>query len=134
VRAHGLGHRLHHGRDQAGPGHLSGSGNTATATSPSFTPLATGTYCFLGVYSGDGNYAGGSDGSTTRECFTVTPATPGVMTAPANASITLGGSDSDTATVTGTGGVTPTGTVTFYVCGPTASATACTTAGTNLGR
>jgi hypothetical protein len=78
--------------------------------------VATGTYCFLGVYSGDTNYAGASDGSTTRECFTVTPATPGVTTTPANVPITVGGSDSDTATVTGTAGVTPTGSVTFYVC------------------
>ncbi len=112
---------------------LSGSGNSATATGPSYTPAATGIYCFLGVYSGDGNYAGGSDGSTTRECFTVTVATPGVTTAPTSGTIILGGSDSDGATVTGTDSVTPTGTVTFYVCGPFTTATACTTAGTKLG-
>ena len=118
---------------KVGAGTLAGSGNTATAASPSFTPTATGIYCFLGVYSGDGNYATRSDGSTTRECFAVTPATPGVSSSPANATITLGNSDTDTATVTGVLGVTPTGTVTFYVCGPFASATACTTSGTKLG-
>jgi len=112
---------------------LAGSAGTATATGPASTPLATGTYCFLGVYSGDTNYAGRSDGSTTRECFGVTPAPPGVTTSPANGNVVLGGSDTDTATVTGVLGVTPTGTVTFYVCGPLTTATACTTSGTKLG-
>ncbi len=112
---------------------VSGSGGTATATSPAYSPTATGTYCFLGVYSGDGNYSGASDGSTTRECFTVTKATPGVTTSPTKSSIVLGNSDTDGVSVTGVSGVTPTGTVTFYVCGPFSTATACTTAGTNLG-
>jgi hypothetical protein len=116
-----------------GPVTLTGSGGTATATSPAYTPLATGFYCFLGVYSGDGIYLGGSDGSTTRECFSVTVAPPGVTTTPAQASIVLGTANSDTATVTGVGAVTPTGTVTFYVCGPFATVTACTTSGTDLG-
>ena len=112
---------------------LSGSAGTATATSPAYTPTATGTYCFLGVYSGDTNYSAASDGSTTRECFTVTAAPPGVTTAPGHSTIVLGNTNTDAATVTGVGGVTPTGTVTFYVCGPFATATACTTAGTDLG-
>ena len=76
---------------------------------------------------------GGSDSSTTRECFTVTLAPPGVTTSPTNTTIVLGNSNTDNATVTGVGGVTPTGTVTFYVCGPHGTATACTTAGTKLG-
>ena len=78
---------------------LTGSGNTATATGPSFTPSATGTYCFVGVYSGDSNYAGASDGSTTRECFTVTRYTPSVTTSPGKSSIVFGTSNTDTATV-----------------------------------
>ena len=56
-----------------------------------------------------------------------------MATTPTNPSITLGGSNTDGVTVTGVGGVTPTGTVTFYVCGPFTSATACTAAGTKLG-
>jgi hypothetical protein len=112
---------------------LTGSAGVATATSPSFTPLAAGTYCFLGVYSGDGNYLGGSDGSTIRECFTDTPAAPAISTMPGHASIVFGNSDTDTATVTGVAGVTPTGSVHFYVCGPLVSATTCTTSGTDLG-
>ena len=74
---------------------LTGSAGTATATSPAYTPTATGTYCFLGVYSGDSNYTGGSDGSTTRECFTVTVAPPGVTTAPGHSTIVLGNSNTD---------------------------------------
>ena len=106
---------------------VAGSAGTATATSPAFTAPATGTYCFLGVYSGDGNYAGASDGSTTRECFTVTVATASVVTTPTASGIVLGQADSDTVTVTGdTAGGSPTGTVTFYVCGPTTDATPCT--------
>ena len=113
---------------------LTGTGGTATASEPVvYTPTTTGTYCFLGVYSGDGNYAGASDSSTTRECFTVTMPLPGVTTSPASSSIVLGASNSDNATVTGVGGVTPTGSITFYVCGPFTTATACTTAGTKLG-
>ena len=79
---------------------LTGGAGTATATSPAYTPGATGTYCFLGVYSGDGNYAAGSDGSS-RECFVVTMATPSVMTTPTASSIKLGHTNTDTVIVTG---------------------------------
>jgi hypothetical protein len=113
---------------------VSGSGSTASAKSPAYTPTGTGTYCFLGVYSGDSKYAGASDSSGSRECFTVGGAPPSeITTAPTRASITLGQSDADTGYVNGTGGVTPTGNVTFYVCGPFTTATACTTNGTKLG-
>jgi hypothetical protein len=47
--------------------------------------------------------------SSTFGCVTVT-------TAPRSASVAPGVSDTDTATVTGDGGVTPAGTVHFYVC------------------
>jgi hypothetical protein len=47
-----------------------GSGNTATATSPSFTPNSPGTWCFRADYSGDSNYHPSGDGSS-GECFTV---------------------------------------------------------------
>ncbi|HTT86311.1 MAG TPA: hypothetical protein VMF60_02990, partial [Acidimicrobiales bacterium] len=120
--------------DNLGSVNLSGSAGTASATSPAYTPTSTGTYCFLGVYSGDTNYSSASDSSTSRECFMVTPATPGVTTQPAHGSIVLGNSNTDTATVTGNpGGPAPTGSVHFYVCGPFTTATACTSAGTDLG-
>jgi hypothetical protein len=105
---------------------LTGSGATATATSAAFTPTTTGTYCFLGVYSGDANYMAGSDGSTARECFLVTVAPSTVVTAPTSATIRIGQTDTDTVVVTGSAGATPTGTVTFYVCGPTKTAVPCT--------
>jgi len=106
-----------------------------TATSVPFTPEATGSYCFLAVYSGDGSYNPASDGSTTDECFTVTVDTPNLNTQPDPAYFMVGGSTKDTATVTGVSGLTPTGSVTFYVCGPEQSSTAvsCSDAGTNVG-
>jgi Putative Ig domain len=52
-------------------GLTAGAGNIATATSPSFTPTASGYWCFAGYYSGDLNYNVSSDTSTT-ECFDVT--------------------------------------------------------------
>ncbi len=103
---------------------LVGSGGGATATTAAVTPTATGSYCFLGVYSGDSSYASVSDGSTLNECFTVAMADPGVTTKPANATIVIGASDTDNATVIGADGVTPTGSVHFYECA--GSSTPCT--------
>ena len=105
-----------------------------SATSPSFVPSALGTYCFRADYSGAGNYLGSSDGSTS-ECFTVTPADSTTTSTPANASIQLAGSTTDSVTVSGnaTGG-TPNGKVTFSVCGPLGSASGCLTGGTLLGQ
>jgi hypothetical protein len=54
------------------------------------------------------------------------PCTSGIRTN-ASASTHVGGTISDTATVTGAGAGAPTGTVTFTVCGPFATPTACTT-------
>ena len=54
------------------------------------------------------------------------PCTSGITTT-ASASVNVGGSISDTATVTGSGAGDPTGTVTFTVCGPFLAPTACTT-------
>jgi hypothetical protein len=106
-----------------------------TATSVPFTPEATGSYCFLAVYSGDASYNTASDGSTTDECFTVTVDNPNLNTQPDPADFTVGGSTRDTATVTGAYGLTPTGSVTFYVCGPeqTSPAVSCSDAGTDVG-
>jgi hypothetical protein len=44
--------------------------NTASATSPDFTPSSPGTWCFRGEYSGGPGYSVSSDGSVS-ECFTV---------------------------------------------------------------
>ncbi|HEX4862597.1 MAG TPA: hypothetical protein VFV02_00905, partial [Acidimicrobiales bacterium] len=52
------------------------SGSTSTATSPVFTPTSAGTWCFSAVYSGDSNYLGSQDNTTSTntdssECVTV---------------------------------------------------------------
>jgi hypothetical protein len=107
------------GGSDLGTADLSGSGGTATATSAGFAASSPGSYCFLGVYSGDTNYTSASDGSTSDECFTVTSGTSELTTTPSNNGYTsLGTPETDTATVTGDGGVTPTGAITFYFCGP----------------
>ena len=54
-------------------GVTAGANDTATATSPAFTPTSTGYWCFAGYYSGDSNYGASSDASTD-ECFDVTSA------------------------------------------------------------
>ena len=105
---------------------LSGAAGIAAATSASYAPSGTGTSCFLAIYSGDANYTSTPDSSTTAECFTTT--TGSEFTArPDPAFFDQGSSTADDATVTGTDGL-PTGTVTFYVCGPFAVTTACSDA------
>jgi hypothetical protein len=105
---------------------VTGTGNTVSATN-TFRPTTTGSYCFSDVYVGDDHYSPVFDASIANHCFTVTPAGSVVTSAPASASVGLGTSDTDTATVTSTAdGVVPTGTVTFYECGPDTTATACT--------
>jgi len=116
------------------PVHLTlGAGNASSATSPAFTPAGTGTWCFAGLYSGSSNYLASSD-STTDECFQVTAGSSVTTSAPAQATIVTGSSNSDVATVAGNAaGGSPTGTVSFYECGPTAVATACTSTANPLG-
>ncbi len=92
---------------------LDGSG---TATSPSYTPMATGGYRFQAFYNGDSNfYAGHSDPNDPDEALLVEPATPGVKTTLSDNTITLGDSVTDSVTVTGVLGIVPTGTVDFKV-------------------
>ncbi len=81
-------------------------------------PLQAGSYSFLAAYSGDANYT-----ASTSSCepFSVlqgsAAAATTVFDAATNAAWagteTVGASAYDTATVTGAGGVTPTGTVTY---------------------
>ena len=119
----------------------SGPNDSATATSPAFTPTTAGYWCVAGYYSGDGNYSPSSDNSLTQvagggfsECFDVTVGPSSTNTTPAAKSITLGQADAGIGTVTGnTFGGSPTGTVTFYECGPTATATRCTSTTDPLG-
>jgi hypothetical protein len=87
------------------------------ATSDAFQPTSAGTWCFRGEYGGDTNYDASVDQSTA-ECFTVEQADSRTATMPGDATITLGQTNTDQATVTGVGGVTPTGSVAFFLCGP----------------
>jgi hypothetical protein len=110
-----------------------GDGLTSSAASASFTPTSTGYWCFAGDYSGDTNYASSAD-NTTDECFDVTSASTSTTTAPTASTIVLGQTDTDGATVTGNqAGGSPTGSVTFYECGPTAAPEPCTSTADQVG-
>jgi trimeric autotransporter adhesin len=107
---------------------LSGTSNPVSVTSASFQPSSAGYWCFTAAYPGDSHYTGNTD-TTADGCFDVTTplGTTSDANSPAGGSITLGGTDTDTATVTGTGATTPpTGTVDFYECGPGSSPAPCT--------
>jgi hypothetical protein len=98
---------------------LSGTGDSATVTA-TFTAPTNGRYCFYNSYAGDSHYGSIADASDNL-CFTPASAIPAVTAAPALPEIQLLGSDTDTATVTGQAGALPSGTITFYVCGPSSS-------------
>ncbi len=98
-------------------GLTAGSNNTSSASSVSFTPTSTGYWCFAAYYSGDSNYAQSDDSTTTDGCFDVTAATSTTTTTPGSATIVLGSTNTDIASVAGNAaGGAPTGTVTFYYC------------------
>jgi hypothetical protein len=120
------------GGTNIGTGTLSGSGATASATSPdvntSASPLTPGRYCFRAEWPGDTHYPtpltefGGATG--TNECFTVRTIPTTTTTTPSTGSggtTTFGSSVTDHAVVQATlsGDGTPTGTVTFFICDPT---------------
>jgi len=119
-------------------------GDVSTFTLPTGdaeAPTSVGTYCYNAAYTATtgGSYASVASQSDT-ECFAVTPASSVTTTqqsaaASGRGSIVIGpgGTVTDTATVTGNvAGAAPTGTVTFTECGPTASASVCTS-GTAVG-
>jgi len=120
------------GGTNIGTGTLSGSGATASATSPdvntSASPLTPGRYCFRAEWPGDTNYPaaltefGGATG--TNECFTVQTIATTTTTTPSAGSggtATFGSQVTDHAIVQAvqSGDGTPTGTVTFFICDPT---------------
>jgi hypothetical protein len=93
---------------------VTGNGNYP---SDPFTPTAAGTYRWIAAYSGDtNNNAVTTACNDANEASVVAPAKPTIVTS-ASAPITLGsGTISDTATLSG--GVAPTGTITFTLFGP----------------
>ena len=86
------------------------------ATSDPYTPMAAGSYHFRAIYSGDSNYFGAQSGDLA-EPLTVEKYTPTVTTELSATTITLGGSITDTVTVTGLPSPfpVPTGSVQFQV-------------------
>ena len=82
----------------------------------SFSPDTAGTYRWIASYSGDAkNLSSTGACNDEGENDTVNKDNPGISTV-ASADVTIGGSLSDTATVSG--GNNPTGTVTFRLYGP----------------
>ena len=102
------------------------SASQGIANSSGFTPTSAGNWCFAGYYLGNANYTASAD-ATIDECVNVTLAPTSTTSKPTNTSIDLGQANTDLATVS-TGDNTagsPTGTVSFYECGPTSTPTAC---------
>ena len=98
-----------------------------------FAPAEGGYYCFGAYYSGDSNYSASSD-TSTDECFFVAGAASATTSTPTSSSIVLGNGNTDGAVVTGNSdGGSPTGTVTFYECGPTPTAQSCTSQANQIG-
>ncbi|MFH8250323.1 hemagglutinin [Microbacterium sp. B2969] len=120
------------GGTSVGSTNLTGTAYPATVVSPTAYVTSAGRYCWRGVFSGDpANGIPGSNDSAVNECFTVNPVTPGLATT-AGDDVYLGGSVSDSATLsgtatqpanpvinlTGTGGAAAGGSVTFTLYGP----------------
>ena len=111
------------GNGQATETLLAAPSDTATATSPSFTPTSAGTWCFSATYAGDSNYGSTSDNTTngnldSNECVLVGKAST-TTTTQTSGNVTFGpsGTATDTVTVTGNSvGGSPSGTVSFYAC------------------
>jgi hypothetical protein len=102
--------------------------STASVT---INPTSTGWFCLLDQYGGDGHYKAVSDNDTATECLDVTSGgqtyTPTIKSSLSATTIPSNGSTVDTATVTGNGTAgSPTGSISFFLCGPTSVATSCT--------
>lgn len=97
-----------------------GTVSGASATSGAFT-LLPGSYEVQAVYSGDANNAGATS-TCGDEAMVVNKAQPSIGTVLSSTSVTVPGTFTDTANVTGGDG--PTGSVTFYIY-PGSSETVC---------
>ena len=71
-----------------------------TATSPTLTPRAAGTYCFRAEYGGDANYASSADGGR-GECFTVAKSTVTSSETPSDPTTTMAAGNNANVVVTG---------------------------------
>jgi hypothetical protein len=115
-----------------------GTGNTATATSLPFVPSYgyVGYWCIAAYYSGDAYYAPSSGGvSAAAGCVYDTSLTQSIVTSvPTLSTISLGQSVADVSTVTGnTTYGSPTGALSFDMCGPSVTPTSCYSASEPVG-
>ena len=111
------------------------SASQGIANSSGLTATSAGYWCFAGYYQGGANYTASSD-ATADECVNVTLAHTSTTSKPTNTTIELGQANTDLATVATGGNVeggSPTGTVSFYECGPTSTPVACTSKAHRVG-
>jgi hypothetical protein len=112
------------------------SPGSASATSESFTPNATGRWCWRGEYvpAAGSPYDPRSD-SDSSECLTVITLQTTINTTPSSTSIDLGQSVTDHAQVDGSvDGGPPAGTVKFFICSPAELTNGvCSSGGTQVG-
>ena len=105
-------------------------GGTSATETTSWTPPSPGTYYWLATYNGDANNSVNTScgGSDPNEQITVNTASPGMTTqaSPTSATVGVGITVTDTATLTG--GDSPSGTVTFGLYTDTTCTTAVTPA------
>jgi hypothetical protein len=114
---------------------------SSTATSASVAPTGVGFYCFRVLYTPDATagYSPGQSTSTTNECVEVISRGTGTVSTPQTSATETGTFTNATSAAIGSwirdeavvsAATTPTGSIAFSVCGPTAAAAECTTGGT----
>jgi hypothetical protein len=109
-----------------------GPNNTASVTSGPFTATAPGRYCFRSWYFGSTVY-GGSYDANQNECFFV-KVTSSVSSTLSPPWVRLNENFTDSADVSGNAaGGTPTGSVAFFICGPSESRKTCDQGGSYNG-
>jgi hypothetical protein len=118
------------------------TGIVSTGHSNTVTPTQPGTYCFAAVFTpaAGSTYTGSSDNQSgtldASECFTATPAATVTTTIASVTTVILGpgGTVADSVAVSGVAPLgLPTGTVAFFVCGPSSAPALCTSTATPLG-
>ncbi|KRF25428.1 hemagglutinin [Phycicoccus sp. Soil803] len=120
------------GGTSVGSTNLTGTAYPVTVNSPTAYVTSAGRYCWRATWTGDAaNGIPGSTDSRASECFIVNPVTPTLATS-ASDDVNLGGTVSDTATLSGlatqpanpvinligTAGAAAGGTITFTLYGP----------------
>ena len=127
-----------YGSPDFNPGATASSGATVTYTATGNCTITGGGLvhltgvgtCDVTAHSvGTANY---TPPAAVSQSFSVTMGSSSTTSTPGNSSIVLGTGNTDGAVVTG-GGVSPTGTVTFYECGETSSPQSCTSKANEVG-